>query len=95
MGQQIIRQPNGKYAVFSSGTDTIIVYDATAEEIIDYFVNRAVEDTRLSVQSTLDKIANGERPYYQFTMTWETALELDRAHGGTAWRSIEQSVQWD
>ena len=38
MGRQIIKQPNGKYCVFSSICDNIIYYDMTPGEIIEAYV---------------------------------------------------------
>lgn len=86
MGYQIIRQPDGEYAVFSSITDTIIVYDATAEEIVEWFAEAAADDARRSVRRLLGHVAAGEprKAYHQFAMTWDEALALDRAHGGDA-----------
>lgn len=45
MGAQIIQQPNGLFAVFSTDTDTIVVIDATEDEVLAYFVALAVQDT--------------------------------------------------
>jgi hypothetical protein len=90
MGKQIIRQPNGRYAIFSTGTDTIHMWDATADEVVEHFVERAVEDARREWRRIVECVAAGEprRVYYQFTMTWEEALELDREHGGEVWRAV-------
>lgn len=48
MGHQVIRQPDGRYAIFSSFTDTWIVYDATRQDVIDYYVEKAAKDARAS-----------------------------------------------
>lgn len=86
MGKQIIKQPDGKYAVFSSVTDTIIFWDATEEEVVQYFVDRVVEGTRRSVEKILTHVAADKprKAYYQFAMTWEEALQSDRERGGEA-----------
>jgi len=90
MGQQIIRQPDGKLAVFNSITDTIVYYDATAEEIIEWRAQQAAEDARRATREQLKDVIRGEpfRVYHQFTMTWQAALEKDRVHGGEAWRDF-------
>ena len=90
MGNQIIRQPNGQFAIFSSITDTIHVYDATAEEIEEYFVERAAESERQRVREILGHVIAGEprKAYYQFAMTWDEALKMDRIRGGDAWREV-------
>lgn len=84
MGQQIIQQPDGRYAVFSSITDTFVVWDATPEEIIEWRVEQATEKAREDTQRELEQIQDptNSRPYFHFTMTWDEALELHREHGG-------------
>jgi|SRR6185369_1766243 len=90
MGQQIIKQPDGLFAVFSSITDTIHLYDATADEVVDYFVEQQAESTRRQVGAVLGHVAAGEprKAYYQFVKTWAEALAADEAHGGDAWREL-------
>lgn len=80
MGQQIIRQPDGKLAVFSSITDSLIVTDATAEEIVEWRAQRAAEAERERTWAELKRVQDeaNERPYFQFTLTWEEASEKDR-----------------
>lgn len=83
MGYQIIKQPDGElYGLFSSSTDTIVAYDCTRQEIIDFFVEEATEEAIRSTTRILAKVDLNDRPYYQFTKTWEQAVELDREHGG-------------
>lgn len=91
MGYQIIKQPGDLFAVFSSITDTIIVWDATREEVIDWFADEAAERARKSAEKQIDHVANDEpkRAYYQFAMTWQEALDKDRSHGGDAWKDFE------
>lgn len=36
MGQQIIKQPNGKYCVWSTTVQNIIYYDCTRNDLIEY-----------------------------------------------------------
>jgi hypothetical protein len=91
MGNQIIKQPDGKFAVFSSITDRIIVWDATADEIVEYFAERAAERAREDVRRTIEYVAAGEprRAYFQFAMTWEEALTRDREFDGDASNQME------
>lgn len=88
MSRQIIKQPDGRYAIFSSVTDTIIVYDAHAPEIIDWFADRAAQDARVAAARQLGHVEGG-RPreaYAQFAMTWDEALAADKEAGGDAWK---------
>ncbi|WP_406172115.1 hypothetical protein [Streptomyces sp. NBC_00996] len=43
MGQQIIKQPDGRLSVFSSVTDSFIVVDASPEEIVEWRAEEAQE----------------------------------------------------
>ncbi len=45
MGQQIVKQPNGQFAIFSSNVDRFIAYDATPDEIYQHFRALAIEDS--------------------------------------------------
>ncbi len=71
MARQIIKQPNGKYCVFSTVVDSIVDYDMS--------VNELKKDRKNGDEETIDKIItkleNGEKPYYQFTMTFDEMLE--------------------
>lgn len=84
MGRQIIRQPSGLFAVFSSVTDTIILCDATEDEVVEWFAEEAAEDARQNARRKIEHVAAGEprRAYSQFAMTWDEALKKDREHGG-------------
>lgn len=82
MARQIIEQPDGKYCVFSSIVDGFIIKDATREEIVESFAEEARQDTIVSINSTFDKLESGGRPYYQFTMSYEEALETIKMRHG-------------
>lgn len=80
MGHQIIKQPDGKLAVFSSFIDDWIIQDATPEELLDYYAEKAAKDARTSTQQVLDAVL-ADRPrdvYYRSAMTFEEAEELRR-----------------
>lgn len=82
MGYQIIRQPGGRYAVHSSVTGTIVVWDAAEDELSDWYAQRAADRARRDVQQEIEDIVTGRRR--QFALTWHEALQQDREHGGTA-----------
>lgn len=86
MGDQIIKQPDGQFAVYSTETDTIITWDASADDLVAYYADKAREQARRRARETIDKVAagNARDVYYQFVLTWEEALENDREHGGEA-----------
>lgn len=80
MGQQIIKQPDGLYAVFSSVVDNFTTIDATADELIELFAEQAARDCRDRVKSIIERLDAGERAYHQFTMTIADAIRLHRAN---------------
>ena len=86
MGHQIIRQPDGKLAVYSSVVDAWILVDASPDELLDYYAERAAKDARRSAQHTIDAVMAGEpnRIYCQFTMTFDEANE--QTCEGFLWR---------
>jgi hypothetical protein len=84
VSDQIIQQPDGRFAVFSTGTDTLVIVDATADELADYYAERAAKNARQSAQRTIDRVRAGEARsvYAQFVMTWDEAVTKSRANGG-------------
>lgn len=82
MGFQIIKQPDGKYAGFCSISDAIIGTDLSREEIIDHLVKEKLEDITRKVNDVCDQLDAGEKPYFQFTMTWEEAKRTHEEHHG-------------
>lgn len=91
MGNQIIKQPDGKFAIFSSESDTIVEWDATEQEVMDYFAELAAEWSRRTTERLLGHVKAGhpQEAYYQFAVTWDEALETDRDHGGEVWREFQ------
>lgn len=75
MGHQIIRQPDGKLAVYSSGVDAWMIVDSSPEELLDYYAERAADDARRSARRTIDAVLADapQQVYYQFAMTFDEA----------------------
>lgn len=84
MGYQVIRQPSGQLAIFSSHTDTVVMWDATSEDVTGFFVDLAVGRAQREIEHVLDRVLadDARAVYYQFAKTWDEALESDREHGG-------------
>lgn len=88
MAEQIIQQPDGRLAVFSSVVDAFVVVDATPDELIDYRVEEAALKARERAHAEIERVLSGEpKPYHQFTLTWEEAVQMDREHGGNVFRT--------
>lgn len=92
MTYQIIKQPGGLLAVFCTQTETIIVYDATDGEIMDWFVELETRRIRERVAVILGHVLLGEpeKVYHQFTLSWDEALDRDREHGGEVHRVFSE-----
>ena len=86
MGRQIIRQPDGLLAVFSTVTDSWVLYDATPEELADHYATEAAARAREEVGHITDAVLAGDpsRVYYQFAMTFEQADRLNDEHADPA-----------
>lgn len=81
MSEQIIKQPDGRLAVFSSVTNTFIVVDATPEELVEWRAEEAADKARERTRAEIERVLSGKpRPYFQFTLTWEEAMRADRDH---------------
>lgn len=86
MGYQIIIQPNKKLALWSSITTSIVMWDATTDEVIDYMAEQERERIKDEVLRTVAKLRNGKRAYYQFTKSWSDAIQAMREQHG--WEAV-------
>ncbi|KOG22008.1 hypothetical protein [Streptomyces viridochromogenes] len=75
MAEQIIRQPDGRLAVFSSVSDSFVLLDATPDEVVEWRATEAAEAARRNTRAELARVLDdaNDRPYRQFTLTWEEA----------------------
>jgi hypothetical protein len=91
MAYQVIKQSeNDKgysvLAIFDSGTDRLVVWDATEGEVLEWFAERAAQQARKGARSVTQKVIDGKPRdiYRQFTLDWKEALAIDAQHGGEA-----------
>lgn len=92
MGYQIIKQPeDGWFAIFDHGADTFAAWNATADEVVSWFRERAEERARKMVADAIadthqriEWVRDGQqrKAYFQFAKTWEQAVAADAAHDG-------------
>lgn len=75
MPSQIIKQPDGKYAIFSTVVDDFEVTDCTPKELIGYMAKRAARRAREETKETINQIERGEKPYYEYTISWKQAFK--------------------
>lgn len=84
MGYQIIKQPSGQLAIRASYTDTLVAWDATKDEVVEWFAELAATRAREEAERLADFVLADEprKAYYQFVVPWEEAVKDGREHGG-------------
>ena len=80
MSRQVMKKPNGKYAVWSTIVDDFIFDDINKEEYIKFRLKEEKERALEHLQEIFEALdSNKPREiYYQFTMTYEEALEMKK-----------------
>ena len=71
MSRQIVKQPDGKLAVWSSIVDDFIIIDASEVELITFFRNEAAEEAE---RHTKRMIASATEEDYQDHMDFKKLL---------------------
>jgi len=94
MGKQIIKQPNGKYCLFSSVVDNVTHYDCTPEEIVEALVESYRGSVEIQVSNTIKKLETGEKPYHQFTMSYDEMIQkIKMQHGEDEAADIIKTIE--
>ncbi len=75
MSQQIIKQPNGLYAIYSTISNQFIFFNASPEDIVNEWVNQYRAEAYQAVDKIVKQLENGEKPYNQFTMSFDEAVD--------------------
>lgn len=76
MGRQIIKQPNGRYLIFSTIVDNVTHYNMAPEDIIDLWVERERKQITEDVNKTISRLDKGEKPYHMFTQSYNETMDL-------------------
>lgn len=79
MGRQIIKQPDGLYAVFSTGVDRWVAVNLTRDQYIEWRVEQAARETRVDAARLLDDVDAG-LVYAGYTFEEANAESVE--HGG-------------
>ena len=81
MYRQIIKQPNGKLAIWSHFANDFIITNATPEEYIDFRIKEESERITREIYEIVDKLDRDVHIGY-YDLTWDTALErLEQLYG--------------
>lgn len=87
MGHQIVKQPDGRLAIFSDGNDggCWIRWDMTVVEVGDYYAGRAADSARESALRTARLVSQDKasEAYYQFTETFDKLNATSKYNGHT------------
>lgn len=82
MSWQIIKQPNGKYCIFSSIVDNVVYYEGTKEQILNAYIEDSKKTITEKVNGIFDDLENGKKPYNQFTMSFNKMIHwIETSHG--------------
>jgi predicted DNA-binding protein YlxM (UPF0122 family) len=82
MGKQIVKQPNGKFAIWSSVIDDFVFVDASVDEIIEDMVASSRRQIDEHVRKVVDMLERGEKPCHQFTKSFAECVDLIKTvHG--------------
>jgi len=76
MAHQIIKQPNGRFCIFSTIVDNFIRFDQTEEEIVQYELKNIVEEESKKIRNIINQLNKNEKPYGQFTMSYKEAVKM-------------------
>ena len=76
MSHQIIRQPNGEYAIFSTILDDFILTNVSPQKIVNFYVEDCRKTKNYEVARVIVSLNKGEEPYAQFTLSYQEALRI-------------------
>ncbi len=78
MGWSVVRQPNGRFAVFSSIVDDFILWHATRQDVIDFFVEDAAKEaTQNAVRAVRTALEDVEPGYVLGRCSLDPSTEAD------------------
>lgn len=96
MADQIIKQPNGRYCIFSSVVDNITYYNMNKEDIIELRIKQYRQDITKKITETVEALDKGEKPYYQFTRSYDQMLnDITAIHGKKESKKVNNLITKD
>ena len=83
MSNMIVKQPDGEFAIYSTIVDDFTFVDLSPRDIIDLWASRERKRLSESVTKIVAQLERGEKPYAQFTETFDEHVAFIRElHGG-------------
>lgn len=94
MNHYIVEQPDGRFAVFSTGSNQFIVWNGTEEDIVEWLAQDAAASMRHQARHEFGKRrANRFTPWWA-PQSWDELLQLDRQFGGDYSRRAMTQHTW-
>lgn len=81
MGRRLIKQPNGRFAIFSTITDDFIGFNATPEEIVEFIVDEASKEARQHAREWVFQEGPQRFPHNRHTLLAEVLPTIRSVHG--------------
>lgn len=87
MGYQVIKQPDGDLAIWSSYSDKFVMVDANEEDVVNYFVELATTEATINAQRVVNAVLEDQprKIYAQFTLSWKDVKKKYPEKGVTLW----------
>lgn len=82
MSHQIIKQPDGLLAVFSTVVDAFIITDATPQELEDWYAEQVADEARKRTRWLLGRLQElgAQEVYGRRAYDWSEAARLHQEH---------------
>lgn len=94
MARQIIKQPNGKFCIFSSIVDNVTYYHMEEQDIINAWVEESKKDIEENVKKIIQALNEGKKPYYQNTMDYQEMIKtIKNIHGKRGVNKIIKHIE--
>lgn len=75
MAYQIIKQPNGNFAVYSSVAEDFVMFNGSEQDLVEFYLVKAKREITEFVKNTVEALNSNKTPYHQFTVSYEDLLE--------------------
>jgi hypothetical protein len=79
MARYLIKQPDGRLALFSDGVNAWLRWDMSPDDVVDYYAERAAESARQAAWRDIEEVLSGE--ICGFAVTFAEANARHKASG--------------
>ena len=95
MGTQVIRQPNGLLAVWSTGMDHFTHVNGTPEEVEQVLLDRAIERLKVDIKDSVKRaVATGSSGFAPFDRDWAECLAIvEDRHGAEELQRLRSHIE--